>query len=37
MRKTDRKQFSDRPAGRIRRDDRRTARAAKRVWLEMGA
>lgn len=27
--------FANRPEGRIRRDTRRAARAAKRAWLEM--
>lgn len=33
--KTERRQFSDTPQGRIRRDTRRTARAAKRAWLNI--
>ncbi|ESW92934.1 hypothetical protein X772_02990 [Mesorhizobium sp. LSJC280B00] len=33
--KTDKRQFSDRIEGRVRRDVRRNARAAKRAWLEM--
>ncbi len=33
-RSASRLQFPDRPEGRIRRDTRRIARAAKRAWLE---
>lgn len=33
--KIGRVQFSDRVEGRIRRDTRRTARAAKRAWLDI--
>jgi hypothetical protein len=35
MRKTERIQFTDRPAGRIRRDDRRARIAAQRMFLEL--
>lgn len=30
-----RKQFADRPEGRIRRNDRRNVQAAKRAWLAL--
>lgn len=35
MRKTERIQFTDRPAGRIRRDTRRFVIAAKRAFIEL--